>query len=272
MNNFNLNRGNLDKCQINSQSKYQTRTSWGYFGVSGTMMKTINLYSWLRRLCHLILLSQDSTWVETVCSWRQANQDTICCSSKLAFQKRCFVGFKMCQFSSVAQSCPTLCDPWTAVCQASLSIINSRSLLNSCPLSWWCHPTVSSSVIPFSSYLQSFSSSGSFPRSQLFPTGGQSIGVSASTSVLPVNIQDWFAYGWTGWISLQSKGLLQHHSSKASILRYSAFFTVQLSRPYMTTGKAKALTKQTSVDKVMSLLFNMLSRLVITFLPRSNVF
>ena len=108
MNNFNLNRGHLDECQINSQSKYQTRTSWGYFGVSGTMMKTINLYSWLRRLCHLILLSQDSMWVETVCSWRQANQDTICYSSKLAFQKRCFVGFKMCQFSSVAQSCPTL--------------------------------------------------------------------------------------------------------------------------------------------------------------------
>ena len=172
MNNFNLNRGNLDKCQINSQSKYQTRTSWGYFGVSGTMMKTINLYSWLRRLCHLILLSQDSTWVETVCSWRQANQDTICCSSKLAFQKRCFVGFKMCQFSSAAQSCPTLCDPWTAVCQASLSIINSRSLLNSCPLSWWCHPTVSSSVIPFSSYPQPFPASGSFPVSWLFASGG----------------------------------------------------------------------------------------------------
>ena len=77
---------------------------------------------------------------------------------------------------------------------------------NSCPLSRWCHPTISSSVIPFS-HLQSFPASGSFQMSQLFMSGGQSIGVSASTSVLPVNIQDWFPLGWTGWISLQSKGL-----------------------------------------------------------------
>ena len=78
---------------------------------------------------------------------------------------------------------------------------------NLCPLSQWCHPTISSSVIPFSSCLQSFSASGSFPRSQFFASGGQSIGVSASASVLPMNIQDWFLLGWTGWISLQSKGL-----------------------------------------------------------------
>ena len=77
---------------------------------------------------------------------------------------------------------------------------------NSRPSSWWCHPTISSSVIPFSSCLQSFPASGSFPMSQLFPSGGQSIAVSASVSVLPMNIQDWFALGWTGWISLQSKG------------------------------------------------------------------
>ena len=92
-------------------------------------------------------------------------------------------------------------------------------------------------------------------------------------SVLPVNTQDWSPLGWTGWISLQSKGLsrvLQHHSSKASILHYSAFFIVQLSHPYMTTGKTIALTRQTFVDKVVSLLFNMLYRLVITFLPRSK--
>ena len=75
---------------------------------------------------------------------------------------------------------------------------------NSCPLNWWCHPTISSSVIPFSSHLQSFPASGSFPMSQLFTSGGQSIGVSASTSVLPMNTQDWFPLGWTGWISLQS--------------------------------------------------------------------
>ena len=102
---------------------------------------------------------------------------------------------------------------------------------NSCPLSWWCHPTISSSAIPFSSCLQSFSASGSFPVSQFFISDGQSIGVLASTSVLPMNVQDWFPLGWTGWISLQSKGfsrVLQHHSSKVSILLHSAFFTVQL--------------------------------------------
>ena len=78
---------------------------------------------------------------------------------------------------------------------------------NSGPLVWWCHPTISSSVIPFFSHLQSFPASGCFSISQLFASGGQSIGVSASTSVLPMNIQDWFPLGWTGWISLQSKGL-----------------------------------------------------------------
>ena len=109
--------------------------------------------------------------------------------------------------------------------------------------------------------------------SELFASGGQSIGVSVSKSVLPMNTQDCSPLGWTGWISLQSKGLkslLQHHSSKASILQCSAFFTDQLSHPYMTTGKTIALTRQTFVDKVISLLLNMLSRLVITFLPRSK--
>ena len=82
-----------------------------------------------------------------------------------------------------------------------------RVYANSCPLSWWCHLTISSSVVPFSSCLQSFPTSGSFQMSQLFTSGGQSIGVSASTSVLPMNTQDWFPLGWTGWISLQFKGL-----------------------------------------------------------------
>ena len=82
-----------------------------------------------------------------------------------------------------------------------------RACSNSCPLSQWCHPTISSSVFPFSSCLQSFPASGSFPMSQFFESGGQNIGVPASTSVLPMNIQDWFPLGWTGWISLQSKGL-----------------------------------------------------------------
>ena len=128
--------------------------------------------------------------------------------------------------------------------------------------------------IPFSSCPQSSPASGSFPMSQLFPSSGQSIGASASGSVLPMNIQDWFPLGWTGWISdlVQGtvKSLLQHHSSKASILQWLAFFIVQLSLPYMTTAKTIALTRWTFVSKVMSLLFNMLSRLVTAFLPRSK--
>ena len=110
--------------------------------------------------------------------------------------------------------------------------------------------------------------------SPFFIPGGQSIGLSALGSDIPMNIQDWFPLGWTGWISLQSKGLsslFQHHSSKASILLCSAFYIVQLSHPYMTTGKTIALTRWTFVGIVMSLLFNMLSRLFITFLPRSKL-
>ena len=123
---------------------------------------------------------------------------------------------------------------------------------NSGPMSQWCHPTTSSSVTPFSS-LQSFAASGSFPMSWLFTSGGQSIGPPASASVLPMNIQGWFPLGWTSLISLLSKGLkslLQHPSSNTSILRCSAFFTVQLSHPYMTTGKTIALTGWTFVGKV----------------------
>ena len=144
---------------------------------------------------------------------------------------------------------------------------------NSCPLNWWCHPTISSSVIPFSSYLQSFPASASFQMSQFFPSGGQSIGVSASALVLPMNILDWFPLRLTGFISLQSKGLsslLQHHCSKASVLQRSALFMVQLSHPCVTTRKATALALLKFVSKVMSLLFNMLSRFVIAFLPRSK--
>ena len=136
---------------------------------------------------------------------------------------------------------------------------------NSCPLSQWCHPTISSTVVPFSSCLQSFLASGSFPTSQLFPSGGQSIGASALASVLPMNIQGWFPLGLTGLISLLSKGLksLLQHNLKASFLQYSAFFMIQLSHPCITTGKTIALTRWTFVSKVMSLLFNTLSRFVI---------
>ena len=98
---------------------------------------------------------------------------------------------------------------------------------NSCPLSRWCHPTISSSVIPFSSCPQSSPASGSFQMGQLFASGGQSIGVSASTSVLPMNIQDWFPLGWTGWISLQSKGLSRVFSN--TTVQKHQFFGAQLS-------------------------------------------
>ena len=148
-----------------------------------------------------------------------------------------------------------------------------RAYSNSCTLSQWFHTTISSSVIPFSSHLQSFPASGSFPMSQFFASGGQSIGVSASTSVLPMNIQDWSPLGWTGWISLQSKGFSRVFSN--TTVQKHQFLGAQLSlyqlpHLYMTTGKTIALTRRTFVGKVMSLLFNMLSRLLITFLPRSK--
>ena len=175
-------------------------------------------------------------------------------------------------FSSVTQSCPTLCDPiWISACPASLSITNSWCCSNSCPSSQWCHQTILSSVIPFSYCLQSFPASGSFPISWFFTSDGRSIGVSASTSVLPVNIQNWFPWGSTGLISLQSIGLskvFSNTSSKASVLQHSAFFMVQLSHPYLISGETIALIRQNFVSKVMSLLFNMLSRLVIAFLSR----
>ena len=147
-----------------------------------------------------------------------------------------------------------------------------RAYSNSYPLSWWCHPITSSSVVPFSSCLQSFPASGSFQMSRFFTSGGQSVGVSASVSVLPINTQDWSPrMDWSDLLAVQRtlKSLLQHHSSKASILQHSAFFIDQVSHPYVTTGKTIALTRQTLVGKVMSI-FNILSRLLINFLPRSK--
>ena len=151
-----------------------------------------------------------------------------------------------------------------------------RVYSNSCPLSWWCHPAISSSVIPFSSPPSVFPSIRVFLNESALPIRWPSIRVSALALVLPMNIQDWFPLGWTGGISLQSKGLSRVFSnstvSKASILRCSVFFIVQLSLPYITTGKNIALNRWTFVGKVISLLINMLSRLVITFLPRSKCF
>ena len=114
--------------------------------------------------------------------------------------------------SSVTQSCLTLCDP--IYCSTPDLPVHHQLWVysNSSPLSWWSHPTILSSVVPFSSCPQSFPASGSLQMSQLITSGGQSIGVSASTSVLPMNTQDWSPLGWTGWISLQSKGLLKESS------------------------------------------------------------
>ena len=116
--------------------------------------------------------------------------------------------------------------PWTAARQAFLSI-TPGVYSNSCPLSQWWNPPVSSSVIPFSSCLQSFSASGAFQMSQLFASGGQSIGVSASASVLQLNTKDWSPLGWTGWISLQSKGLSRAFSNTTA--QKHQFFSAQLS-------------------------------------------
>ena len=117
--------------------------------------------------------------------------------------------------------------PWTAARQASLSITNSRSYSNLCPLSRWCHPNISSSVFPFSSCLQSFPASGSFQMSQSFASGGQSIGVSGSASVLSMNIQNWLPLGCTSWISLQSKGLSRVFSN--TTVQKHQFLGIQLS-------------------------------------------
>ena len=164
--------------------------------------------------------------------------------------------------------------PWIAACQTSLSFIISQSFLKLlCPLSQWYHPTISSSVFPFSSWLQSFPTSGSFPMSWFF---------TSVARVLEFQLQhqsfQWisglisFRMDWLDLLAVQGTlpSLLQHHSLKASILQRSAFFTVQLSHPYMTTGKNIVLTRWTFVVKVMFLLFYMLSRLVIAFLLRSK--
>ena len=147
------------------------------------------------------------------------------------------------------------------------SLLSPGACSNSGPLSWWCRPTISSSVVPFSSCPQSFSASGSFLISRLFPSGDQSIGASASASFLPILISsndysgliffriDWFDLA----VHKTLKSLLQHHSEKAPIFWQSAFFIFQLTHPYVTIGKTIALTRQTFVSKVMALLFNMLS-------------
>ena len=180
---------------------------------------------------------------------------------------------KSVQFGSVTQLCLTLCDPMNCSTLGlpvhhQLPRVHSDSRASS----QWCHPAISSSIVPFSSWPRSLPASGSFPISQLFTWGGQSTGVSASASVLPMNTQDWSPLG--GLVGSPCSPRDSQESSptaqfKASILWRSGFFTVQLWHPYMTTGKT-ALTRWTFAGKVMSLLLNMLSRLVITVLPRSK--
>ena len=178
-------------------------------------------------------------------------------------------------FSSVAQLCPSLCKPMDGSTPGfpvhhQLTELNQTHVHQVCDTIQPSHPRSS----PFSSCLQSFPAWGSFPISHFFPSGGQSIG-SFSFSISPSS-EYWglipFRMDCLDMLPVQGtlKSLLQHHSSKASILQCSAFFIVQLSHPYMTTGKTMALTRQTFVDNVISLLFNTLFRLVIAFLPRSK--
>ena len=132
------------------------------------------------------------------------------------------------KFRSITQLCPTLRPHELQHARPPCPSPTPSIYRKPCPLSWWCHPTISSSVVPFSSCPQSFPASGSFQMSQLVTSGGQSIGVSAWISVLPMNTQDWSPLEWTGWLDLLAvqgtlKSLLQHHSSKASILWCSAF-------------------------------------------------
>ena len=152
--------------------------------------------------------------------------------------------------------------PWTTAHQASCPSSIPRAYTNTCPSSWWCHPTISSSVFPFSSHLQSLPASGSFPMSWLFESGGHSIGASASASVLPMNIWDWFPLGLTGLISLQSKALSRVFSN-TTVQKHQFFVQPCLwSNSHIHTEKNIALTIWTFVSKVMSLLFNMLSSLL----------
>ena len=147
---------------------------------------------------------------------------------------------------------------WTAAQQPPCPSPTSGVYSNSCPLSRWCHSTISSSIIPCFSHLQSCPVSGSFQMSQLFTSGGQSTGVSASTSVLAMNTQDSSSLGWTGWVSLESMGLSRVLSNtrvqKHQFFHAKFFFTFQLTLPYMTTGKTTAFTRQTFVDKCLSFL------------------
>ena len=139
---------------------------------------------------------------------RHKREKKYCSATGRNRSRYCWEDGKFCFCCSVSQSDPTLFNPMDCSTPGfPYPSPSPRACSSSCPSSWWCHPTISSSVVPFPSCLQSFPASGSFPLSQFFRSGDQSIGVSASVSVPPMNILDWFPFRWTGWISLQSKGL-----------------------------------------------------------------
>ena len=144
-----------------------------------------------------VICSSSSHWLHS--QWGCKESDT---TEQLLLFELIWGNWDLVQFTSVAQSCPTLWPDGLQHARPPCPSPNPGAYSNSCPLSRWCHPTISSSVILFSSHLQSFPASGSFPMSQFFTSGGQRIGVSASASVLPMNIQDWFPLGLTGLISL----------------------------------------------------------------------
>ena len=194
--------------------------------------------------------------------------------NSLGFVLWLFMSFVGTYFSSVQFSRSVVSDYFrpheSQQARPSLSITNSWSLLKLMSIEWWCHPAILSSVVPFSSCPQSLPASGSFPMSQLFAEYWSCSFSTSPSSKHPRLIS--FRMDWLYPLVVQGtlKSLLQHHSLKASTFQHSAFFTVRLSHPYMTTGKAIALISCIFVGTVMSLLFNMLPRLVITFLPSSK--
>ena len=197
------------------------------------------------------------------------NQDTNCSITP----KHSFLLSIWSQFSSVQLLSRVwlFATPWTAI-RLPCPTPTPRSFSNSCPSSQWCHPTISSSVIPFSC-LQYFPGSESFLMSQFFASGGQRIGASTSASVLPMNIQDWFPLGWTGWMSLLSKRLSRVFSN--TTFQKHQFFCAQPSLSSNSHTRTHCWKNQsfyytTFIGKVMSLLFKMLSRFVIAFLSRSK--
>ena len=207
-------------------------------------------------------------------NWKQENKGVHRCKPRASCSKEKGEEWWVDCCCSVAQYIRLFEIPWIAACQASLSfIISPRVCSNSCPVSQWCHPT-SHPLSPSSPPALHLSQhQGLFQWVWLFASGGQSIGVSASTSVLPLNIQGWFPLGLTDLISLLSKELSKAFSStnlKASVLQCSAVLMVLLSHVCMTTGETIGLTVQAFVGKRMSLLFNTLSRFVKAFLSRSK--